>query len=134
MNVNGKTEMGFIAELVREIPALDKYRAELDAMERDNARLKAENAELKIELGQYIEKWETLDGDAVRTLQHLAQDEFDSAAAIARAHNMNFQIAEMYLLFLVAHAYIAPPGAGGKSAYGLTHKGRRYLIERGLLK
>ena len=32
------------------------------------AALQAENAELKIELEQYIEKWETLDGDAVQAL------------------------------------------------------------------
>jgi predicted transcriptional regulator len=132
--MNGKTEMGFIADLVREIPALAKYQTELEAMERDNARLKTENAELKMELGQYIEKWETLDGDAVKTLQHLAQEEFESAGAIAQTHNMNFQITEMYLQFLVKHAYVHAPAASGKSGYGLSHKGRRYLHERGFLK
>ena len=105
--------MELIAELVREIPELAKYQARLEALERDNQHLKAENAELKIELGQYIEKWETLDGDAVRTLQHLAQNEFENARAIAQTHNMNFQIAEMYLQFLVTHAYVVPPVAGG---------------------
>jgi predicted transcriptional regulator len=132
--MNGKTEMGFVADLIREIPALARYQTELEAMERDNARLKAENTELKMELGQYIEKWETLDGDAVKTLQHLAQAEFESAGAIAQTHNMNSQIAETYLQFLVKHAYVQPPASSGKSGYGLSHKGRRYLRERGFLK
>jgi predicted transcriptional regulator len=130
----GKAAMGLIAEIVREFPALAKHQVSLEAMERDNARLKTENAELKIELAQYIEKWETLDGDAVRTLRYLAQAEYDNAGAIAREHDMNIQIAELYLQFLVTHAYVAAPVADGKSAYGLTHKGRRYLLERGFLK
>lgn len=126
--------MGLIADLVGKVPALAQYRAELDAMESDNQRLRAENAELQRELSQYIEKWETLDGDAINTLRHLARGEFESADAMARAYDMNFQIAEMYLLFLVKHAYVAPPRAGGNSVYGRTHKGRRYLSERGLLQ
>ena len=126
--------MELIAKLISEVPAAEKYRAERDKLEAENELLKMENAELKKELSQFIEKWETLDGDAVKTLQHLAQDAFESAGAIAQAHNMNFQIAEMYLQFLVTHAYVAAPATGGTPAYGLTHKGRRYLLERGLLK
>lgn len=126
--------MSLIADLVREIPALARHQSALDEIVSENARLKSENAELKLELAQYIEKWETLDGDAVRTLRYLAQAEYDDAGAIAQAHDMNIQIAELYLQFLVTHAYVAAPPAGGKSAYGLTHKGRRYLLERGFLK
>ena len=48
--------MGLIADLVGKVPALAQYRAELDAMESDNQRLRAENAELQRELSQYIEK------------------------------------------------------------------------------
>ena len=126
--------MGLIAEIVREFPALAKHQAALETMERDNVRLAAENAELKVELAQYIEKWETLDGDAVTTLRYLAQAEYDNAGAIAQAHDMNIQIAELYLQFLVTQAYVAAPAAGEKSVYCLTHKGRRYLFERGFLK
>ena len=126
--------MAWMEELLGAAPAAGKYRAELESMARENARLKAENAELRTELAQYIEQWETLDGDAVRTLQYLAHDAFESADAIARTHNMNFQIAEMYLRFLVKHAYVATPAASDGSVYGLTSKGRRYLRQRGLLK
>ena len=120
-------------ELLGTVPAAAKYRAELETLARENARLHSENTELKNELAQYIEQWETLDGDAVRTLQYLAQGAYASADAIARTHNMNFQIAEMYLHFLVKHAYVAAPGATAQSGYDLTPKGRRYLRDRGFL-
>ena len=119
--------------VARHGAAAAKYRAELETLARENARLHGENTELKNELAQYIEQWETLDGDAVRTLQYLAQGAYASADAIARTHNMNFQIAEMYLHFLVKHAYVAAPGATAQSGYDLTPKGRRYLRDRGLL-
>ena len=122
--------MGWMEELLGTVPAAAKYRAELETL---RARLHGENAELKNELAQYIEQWETLDGDAVRTLQYLAQGAYASADAIARTHNMNFQIAEMYLQFLVTHAYVAAPGATAQSGYDLTPKGRRYLRDRGFL-
>ena len=124
--------MGWMEELLGTVPAAAKYRAELEILARENARLRSENAELKNELTQYIEQWETLDGDAVCTLQYLAQGAYASADAIARTHNMNFQIAEMYLQFLVTHAYVHPPAPDGKAGYGLSHKGRRYLHSRGL--
>ena len=120
-------------ELLGTVPAAAKYRAELETLARENARLHSKNTELKNELAQYIEQWETLDGDAVRTLQYLAQGAYASADAIARTHDMNFQIAEMYLHFLVKHAYVAAPGATAQSGYGLTPKGQRYLRDRGFL-
>ena len=126
--------MEWMDELLGAVLVAAKYRAELEKVAYENVRLKNENAELKMELAQYIEQWETLDGDAVRTLQYLAQDAFESAEAIARTHNMNFQIAEMYLHFLVKHAYVAAPATAAKSGYDLTSKGRRYLRERGFLK
>ena len=125
--------MGWMEELLGTVPAAAKYRAELETLARENARLRSENAELKNELAQYIEQFETLDGDAVRTLQYLAQGAYASADAIARTHNMNSQIAEMYLQFLVTHAYVAAPGATAQSGYDLTPKGRRYLRDRGFL-
>jgi regulator of replication initiation timing len=126
--------MALIAELIREIPALAPHRDLLESLAHENERLKAENADLKKELGEYISQWETLDGDAVTTLRHVAAADFESAEAIARTHHMNGQIAELYLRFLVTHAYVAEPPIGGSAAYGLTHKGRRYLRERGFIE
>jgi predicted transcriptional regulator len=125
--------MEWMQELLRTVPQAVNYRAQLEELAAGNARLERENAALKDELAQYIEQWETLDGDAVNTLRYLAADAFDSAQAIATAHTMNIQIAELYLHFLVKHAYVAAPAAAAKPVYDLTPKGRRYLQQRGFL-
>lgn len=125
--------MGAIADLIRNIPAAKKYRAALEAMERENVQLKAENEELKQELARYLDKWQTLDGDAVTTLIYLSQYERGQPHEIAATNKVNPQIAESYLKYLAQYAYVHPP-ADGEAGYGISHKGRRYLHERGLLK
>ena len=125
--------MGAIADLIKNIPAAAKYRAALEAMERENIQLRAENEELQRELAQYIDKWETLDGDAVTTLVYLSQFELGHPHEIAATNKVNPQIAEAYLRFLAQHAYVHSP-ADGEARYGHSHKGQRYLRERGLLK
>ena len=42
--------MGWMEELLGTVPAAAKYRAELETLVRENARLRSENAELKNEL------------------------------------------------------------------------------------
>ena len=125
--------MGLIADLLKEVPAAAKYQVGLEAMERENARLKAENAELNEELAQFIQKWDTLDGDAVRTLMYLSQCERGHAHEIAQACQLNIQIVETYLNHLAQADYVHAP-LNGEPRYGLAHKGRRYLRERGLLR
>jgi hypothetical protein len=117
--------MEWMQEMLRAVPGVSKYRVELERLAAENARLEHENGELKNELAQYIEQWETLDGEAVRTLRYLAASAFDSAEAIASAHQMNLQIAELYLHFLVQHAYVAAPAGATRPAYDLTAKGRQ---------
>jgi predicted nuclease with TOPRIM domain len=125
--------MEWMQEMLRVVPGASNYRAELERLAAENARLERENGELKDELAQYIEQWETLDGEAVRTLRYVAAAAFDSAEAIASAHQMNLQIAELYLHFLVQHAYVAAPAGTTRQAYDVTAKGRRYLQQRGFL-
>src|SRR3954465_9757230 len=81
----GKCDMEWMQEMLRAVPGASKYRLELERLAADNGRLERENGELKEELAQYIEQWETLDGEAVRTLRYLAAAAFDSAEAIANA-------------------------------------------------
>ena len=126
--------MGLIADLLKEIPAAAKYQPGLDAMEKENALLKAENAALKEELAQFNQRWETLDGDALKTLVYLSQYERGHASEIAQAYQLNIQIVEMYLNHLVEGGYIHAPLNGEARHHGLAQKGRRYLHERGLLK
>ncbi len=125
--------MGLIADLLKEIPAAAKFQAELVSIERENERLKAENAGLKEELAQFTHGWVTLDWDAVRALVYLAQHERAHAAEIAQACEMNPHLVESYLNHLVAGDFVHPP-AGGDPHHRLAHRGRRYLHERGLHK
>jgi len=127
-------ELGLIADLLKEIPAAAKYKPGLDAMETENERLKAENAELQEELEHYTQRWVTLDESALKTLVYLSQYERGHAREIAQAYELNIQIVEMYLNVLAEGDYIHAPLNGSESHYGLARKGRRYLSERGLLK
>jgi hypothetical protein len=120
-----------ITRLLKELPAAAGYRAELEALEREHARLQAENAGLREELAQYINNWETLDWDAVRALVYLSRHGRGQAGEIAQSCGMHIQIAESYLGFLAAQGFVRAPQAG-EPHYGLEHKGRRYLRERGL--
>jgi predicted transcriptional regulator len=126
--------VGLIAELLKEFPVAAKYRSGLDAMEQENERLKAENADLKEELAHYIQQWNTLDGDAVKTLIYISQHECGHVHEIAQAYQINVQIVEMYLKTLVQADYVHAPLNGAEQHYGLALKGKRYLRERGLLK
>lgn len=121
-----------IADLLRDAPGAAKYRTELEALERENARLKAENARLSEELSGYIDRWETLDAEAVRALEYLGRHERGHAHEIAAAYQLNIQVVDAYLKHLATRDYVVPP-VNGEPRYGLAHKGRRYLRGRGLL-
>jgi hypothetical protein len=120
-----------IADLLKEIPTSSPYQAALLEMQQENSRLKAENAELKEELAQFINNWETLDWDAVRALIYLSEHEHGHAQEIAGACPMHIQIAESSLSYLAKGGFVHAP-LNGEPRYGLAHKGRRYLRERGL--
>lgn len=125
--------MSVIADLLKELPAAAKYQAALEAMQGEIERLRAENAGLKEELGRFIDRWETLDGDALNTLLYLSRCERGSAAEIARANQVNIQIVEAYLRQLVAGRYVQTHASRESDHYALAHKGRWYLRERRLL-
>jgi hypothetical protein len=124
--------VGLIADLLKDVPAAVKYRTELESMECENARLRAENARLAEALSEYIDRWETLDAEAVRTLEYLSRHECGHAHEIASAYQLNIQVVDAYLKHLAARDYVVPP-VNGEVRYGLAHKGRRYLRGRGLL-
>jgi hypothetical protein len=124
--------VGLIADLLKEVPAAAKYRVELEAMERENAGLKAENERLNEELSAFVDRWETLDAEAVRTLEYLSRHEGGQPHEIATAYQLHVQVVDAYLKHLAERDYVVPP-LNGEPRYGLAHKGRRYLRGRGLL-
>lgn len=125
--------MGITAELLNAVPAAKKFKTRLEALEAEVARLQAENAELKAELGLFIDRWETLDGDALETLLYLARNEHGHPAEIAKANRVNIQIVETYLKQLVSGDYVELTKKGKAARFALAHKGRWYLRERKLL-
>jgi DNA-binding MarR family transcriptional regulator len=127
------TSVGLIAKLLQEVPAAGKYRAELEALERSNESLRAENADLKEELAQFIQNWVTLDWDSVRTLAYLSQHERAHAEEIAEACQMNAHLVQSHLNHLVAGEYVHPP-RDTEPRHSLAPKGRRYVRERGMHK
>ena len=112
--------------------ARPRQDANLDKLKQKIAALEAENADLKSELERYIDKWETLDGDAVNALMYLSRHKTALPKEVAKGNGVNLQIADSYLKFLSRHDYVRAPAAAGKP-YSILHKGVRYLEERGLL-
>ena len=125
--------MDWITQLLKDAPAAAPYRAQLEELAREHTELRTENARLRDELAWFIPQWETLDGDAVRTLEYLSGVEHARPPEIAEANRVNIQIVESYLLFLARGQYVQAQ-AGGGPHFHISAKGRRYLSERGLLK
>ena len=120
------------ASRAKKSPTRSPQTASIEKLKQKIAALEAENTELKTELEQYIEKWETLDGDAVKALIYLSRHKSALPKEVAKGNGVNLQIADSYLKFLSSHSYVRAPGTSGKP-YAILHKGIRYLEERGLL-
>ena len=130
--------MGVVATLLKQVPAAAKFKPKLEALENELSHLRAENARLQEELAQYINQWETLDGPQVNALQYLAAHKQGHAAGIATAIDVNIQIAETSLVYLLKCGYVMAAEGGSKPVRGkqakfcLSPKAMRYLRERGL--
>lgn len=125
--------MEWITQLLNDAPAAAPYRARLEQLAREHAELEAENARLRDELAWFIPQWDTLDGDAVRTLEYLSGVERAQPPEIAEANRVNLQIVESYLVYLAKGQYVQAT-VNGEPHFHISAKGRRYLSERGLLK
>jgi hypothetical protein len=132
--------VGVVAKKSRQMPVSATIKRKLETLAAEVTRLRAENAQLTESLEQYIDQWETLDGPAVSALRYLSEREHGHAAAIARDIDVNVQIAECSLAFLLKCQYIFStngtknPARAAKSRYVLAPKGARYLQSRGLHK
>lgn len=125
--------MEWMTKMMNDVPATAPYRVQLESLAREHAELKAENLRLSDELAWFIPQWDTLDGDAVRTLEYLSCVERGQPPEIARANQVNIQIVESYLVYLVKGQFVQC-AANGEQHFHISAKGRRYLSDRGLLK
>jgi predicted RNase H-like nuclease (RuvC/YqgF family) len=133
--------MGWIADLLKEIPSAARYKAELEAMEKENTSLKAENAQLKAQLDTARKELAAVNApasglakDAESVLVFIARHENSTVTQIARALGLNKDSVEMHLEDLATSKHIdASYVAGEEPEQYLLQGGRRYLHDKGLL-
>ena len=141
--------MGWIADLLKEIPSAARYKAELEDMEKENSILKSENGVLKsqiIELRQEIQRRDDviqnekshdalLDEVKVKILLFLAaQREPMVADRISQAIKVDIQIVLFHLKELTHEKMVNDLlNMISPTSWLLAHEGRRYLIEHKLI-
>ena len=133
--------MGWIADLLKEIPSAARYKAELEEMEKENASLKAANSALKSErdaLRKEVEKHKPgggeLSEEAEKVLVFVAGHEYATASQIAQSLSMTKGRVDLHLDDLTTSQHIeASYAVGQEPEYYLQQTGRRYLNAKGLL-
>ena len=138
--------MGWIADLLQEIPSAARYKSELEVMEKKVISLEAENVNLRQEIQRrddVIQKEKSHSGHLeeikekvlvllskkkeVREeeiIQHLAVSAQLAAFHLADLKTSNL-IYNTTVLFMMGNS---PP-----TTYSLTQEGRRYLVTHGLI-
>lgn len=140
--------MGWIADLLKEIPSAARYKSELEAMERENAQLKTqiqicqtavENLRQEIQRRDDIIQKEKshidpLEEIKVKLLFFLSTLRHMTLTELATAANSGIDVTQFHLDELKTKKMVSsvmrfdsPP------LWTLTHEGRRYLIENGLI-
>ena len=135
--------MGWLADLLKEIPSAARYKAELEQLTSEHAALKEENTKLKAAL----EKANTelaasrpgagaeLGAEKEKILRLLSERDRLLPEAIARACGMGVELTNFHLEELFDSHHVTNVLVMGEGAYySLDQNGRRYLIAKGLLK
>ena len=129
--------MSWIENLLNDIPVASHYRHHIEAMEKENAALKQENALLRSELDAVKARTispDRLDGEAEQMLAFISREEYAGIDALVQALSLSRQTVEMHVEDLLKEGYIDPSYASGQSAeYYLKQKAKRYLHSHGLL-
>jgi hypothetical protein len=135
--------MGWIADLLKEVPSAARYKTELEELATEHEALKQENVSLKSALEKANAELAALrpgaGGDLgpekEKILQLLSERERLSPQAIASACGMGVELANFHLEELFDSDHVTNVLVMGEGAYYfLDQKGRRYLVTRGLLK
>ena len=140
--------MGWIADLLREIPSAARYKFELEAMEAKVAALEKENANLKSEIAELRQEIQRRDDVVQKKKSHdqnleeiaegilaaLSQHGELDTEQLARRLGIGAQLAVFHLHELQQKKMVMDYHAVGSPVYwGLIQGGRAYLVRRGLL-
>lgn len=133
--------MGFLTDILKEIPVNAVLRGKLEDLEKKYEKLVAENVELKGENQELKRKVEELTGrnklceNEVNILKLLSSSGRElTAEIIAGRLGLNPTKAEYYLERM-GDQYISPAYlVGAPAKYSLAQKGREFLIENSLLE
>ena len=131
--------MGWVADLLKEIPPAARFKAELEAMEKEGIALKEENDSLKSELqalrnelSEHRSREGTLAKDAETILVFIAKNAYATAPQVAKTLGMSKSVTDMHLEDLETAKHIdALHLMGQESQYYLEQTGRRYLHAKG---
>lgn len=133
--------MGWIADLLKEIPSAARYKSELEAMEKQNASLKTENENLRNEIQRRdaeAQKGKShgsrLEEIKEHLLQLLAKHSNFTEEQISRAMEVNVQLVTFHLTELEDKRFVhGSYSTIEDTEWSIAHDGRGYLIRHGLL-
>ena len=133
--------MGWIADLLKEIPSAARYKSELEAMEKKVITLESENVNLMQEIQRRdnvirkeISHSNRLEEIREKILKLLSEHDEANSNQISQALSaneqvVNFHLTELEELNLISPSYIM----NSPVIWSIAHEGRKYLISHGLL-
>ena len=137
--------MGWIADLLKEIPSAARYKAELEAMEKENAVLKSQIGDLR----QEIQRRDEIVQNEKSHSQHLeelrekilvlvAKNEQLHDAQIGKLAGITKQLATLHLHELRGVNFVRSSFSLDENSYQVDvwfveQLGRKYLFNHGLL-
>ena len=138
--------MGWIADLLKEIPSAARYKAELEVMEKENTSLKLENSKLREEIQRIddvVQKEKShnqrLEELREKILLLVAQNERPDDSQIASLLGISKQLATLHLHELRNSGFVSSKFGLNENAYQIDvwfteQPGRIYLDNHGLLQ
>ena len=133
--------MGWIADLLQEIPSAARYKSELEAMEKKVISLESENVNFRQEIQRrddiiQKEKFHSnrLEEIKEKILKILSEQNEANCHKISHTLSANEQVVTFHLtelenINLVNPSYIM----NSPVIWSIAHEGRKYLISHGLL-
>jgi response regulator of citrate/malate metabolism len=143
--------MGWIADLLEQIPSAAAYKVQLEKLDSDYRIIKAENSDLRVKLANAQSEIDRLKKEAQEKVSHgsnrsteedailvfLAENSGASTEMIAAHFKRSEEATRFYLNDLTESEFItftSQWGRGARISWYLEQNGRRYLMQRGLLK